>query len=198
MRLGSALHDAAITALARGETKHAMAAIEEALANLQASGNVFHEAHAEVTAGDAFAQGGDPRAARAAYERAQSLFARSDPNGPRVSELAAMVARQDLALGDLDRARAGAEQAMKAFDAGDPLKAPERVIAWRWACAEVLEALGDARAYGMQTQLREAVRRNSMKRAGTPESAHELQQRIPIFRIVMAHSADLTTSPAAF
>jgi hypothetical protein len=174
-----------------------MEAIEEALASLRATGNVFHEAHAEVTVGDVFAHDGDPRAARAAYERARSLFARSDPNGARVSELAAMVARQDLALGDMDQARAGAEQAMKAFEAGDPFKAPERVIAWRWACAEVLEALGDARAHDMRTQLREVVRRASMKRVGTAESARELQQRIPIFRLVMAQSTDLTTSPAA-
>jgi|GEM_PF-753352 len=195
-RLGVALHQSARVDLAQLEPMRALVSLAQAVASYQASGDLFHPAHAHAAAGDAHAQLGDAQAARSAYEQARALFASLAPDGPDIAEMEAMVARQDLALGDAAAARAGAQRAMAAGRPGLPLTSSEHGLASQWACVEIGTALGDPRAVDLLAQLQNTVRTVSLRRTGSPEGALQLQQRIPLFRTIMAAPAGLTTSAA--
>jgi len=195
-RLGVALHQSARVDLAQFEPMRALVSLEQAVASYQASGDLFHPAHAHAAAGDAHAQLGDAQAARSAYEQARALFASLAPDGPDIAEMEAMVARQDLALGDAAAARAGAQRAMAAGRPGLPLTSSEHGLASQWACVEIGTALGDPRAVDLLAQLQNTVRAVSLRRTGSPDGALQLQQRIPLFRTIMAAPAGLTTSAA--
>ena len=184
-RLGVALHNAGLVHLAQGEPQRALVTLQQAVAHYQASGDVFHPAYSHAAAGDAQAQLGDARAARNAYDQARSLFARFAPDGANVAEMEAMVARQDLALGDEAAARAGAERAA-ALQTGVPVSAADHGFESRWACVEVWSGLSDPRAAALLAQLQDRVRQVSMQRTGSAEAALQLQQRIPIFHRIMA------------
>ena len=196
-RLGVALHHAARNSLAQAEPTQALAILQQVVANFQANGDLLHQAHAHAAAGDAHAQLGDAQAARTAYEQARSLFVGIDPDGSNVAEMNAMVARQDLALGDEAAARAGAERSMAAIQPDIPAAATDHGYASRWACVEVWSGLSDPRAAGLLAQLQDSVRKVSLQRTGSPEAALQLQQRIPIFRRIMAATGGLSPSAAA-
>ena len=196
-RLGVALHNAALVDLAQGDPQRALVNLHQAVASYQASGDLFHPAHSHAVAGDAHALLGDAQSARNAYEQARSLFASLAPDGPNVAEMDAMVARQDLALGDAAAARAGAERAAAASQPGTPVIAADHGFESRWACVEVWSGLSDPRAAVLLAQLQDSVHQVSLQRTGSPEGALQLQQRIPIFRSIMAAPGGLTTSAAA-
>jgi class 3 adenylate cyclase/tetratricopeptide (TPR) repeat protein len=196
-RLGVALHNAALVDLAQGQPQRALTTLEQAVASYQASGDLFHPAYSHAAAGDAHVQLGDAQAARNAYDQARSLFARFAPDGPNAAEMDALVARQDLALGDDAAARAGAERAEATLRPGSPVSAADHGFASRWACVEVWSGLSDPRAAGRLAQLQASVREVSLQRTGSPDGALQLQQRIPIFRAIMAANGGLTTSAAA-
>lgn len=203
MRQGAAHHNAARVALERQAPALALAAAATALAHAQACGNLFFQAYAHGAAGDAHALQGDARAARAAYQQAREVLASLDAGGPRVAEMDVMVARQDLALGDTGAARAGAERWAAAQgpedtgSVGSPITASDHGFAAHWAAFEVWRALGDPRAAGLLTRLQGIVQRVCERRAGSPEEALALQERIPLFRTILAATGGLTTSAAA-
>lgn len=195
-RLGVAMHNAALVNLAQGEPRRALATLQQAVTSFQASGDPFHPAYSYAATGDALGLLGDAQAARNAYDQARSLFASLAPDGPNVAEMDAMVARQDLALGDEAAARAGAERAAAAIQPGIPVNAADHGFESRWACVEVWSGLGDPRAAVLLAQLQDSVRQVSLQRTGSPEGALQLQQRIPIFRTIMAARGGVTTSAA--
>jgi len=63
--------------------------------------------------------------------------------------------------------------------------------------ASLRAGLSDPRAAGLLAQLQDSVRKVSLQRTGSPEGALQLQQRIPIFRRIMAATGGLSTSAAA-
>ena len=196
-RLGVAMHNAALVDLAQDAPRPALATLEQAVAHYQASGDLFHPAYSHAAAGDAHVLLGDAQAARAAYDQARSLFAQFAPDSPNVAEMQAMVARQDLALGDAAAARAGAECAAAGLPTGTPISATDHGFESRWACVEIWSALHDPRAANRLAQLQDSVRKVTLQRTGTPDGALQLQLRIPIFRRIMAATRGLTTSGAA-
>ena len=197
-RLGVALHNAALVHLAQGDPQQALVNVRQAIASFQASGDQLHPAYSHAVAGDAHGQLGNAQAARDAYDQARSLFARLAPESPNIAEMEAMVARQDLALGDAAAAREGAERAAAAHPAGSPVSAADHGFESRWACVEVWSGLGDPRAPALLAQLQDSVRQVTLQRSGSTEGALQLQQRIPIFRAIMAAPGGLTTLAAAF
>jgi len=148
-------------------------------------------------AGLAHAQRGDASAARADFVRAGEVGAAQDPESPQVAQMAALVARHDLILGDSAAARSGVEHALAAADFRAPLTQESFVLHAGLACFEVLSALGDPRAAALLAQLQDRLQAFTLERGGSPEAAHALQQRIPIYRSVMQGRMDLTISTAA-
>jgi class 3 adenylate cyclase/tetratricopeptide (TPR) repeat protein len=197
MRESQFLLEIAFSAVAIGDTDRAEAALAQARPLARAAGAVLDEARLCALAGHIHVQRGQPAAARKAYEQARTLYAGREPDGEDMAAMRALVARQDLALGDRSAARAGAEQASAVLEAGAPPGTHHFDWDGRLACIEVLAALGDAQAAALLATLQDAVRRVSLARAGGPEAAHELQQRIPIFRAILAAAGGPTTSAAA-
>ena len=197
MRESSLLLQIALSAVASGETQRALAAVDQALPLARATGWVVNEARLQAAAGLAHDRQGHAQAARAAYAQAHALFAGREPDGADAAAMGALVARHDLALGDTAAARAGAERAWTVLDAGAAIGAKEFDWFGHWACVEVFVALGDPRADVLRAHLQDAVRRVSLTRAGTPEAAHELQQRIPIFCAILAAPDKLAASGLA-
>ncbi len=195
--IGRAHWRAGISALARGDTAQALAAAAQTLGFFQAGLDSPMIFQALALAGLAHAQRGDAGAARADFVRAGEVWTAHDPEGPQVAQMAALVARHDLILGDIAAARSGVEHALAAAGFSADLTQESFVLHAGLACFEVLCTSGDTRAAPVLAQLQERLQAFTLERGGSPEAAHALQQRIPIYRSVMQARMDITTSAAA-
>ena len=196
MREAGLLLELAYSAVVAGDADRALATVASALPIAHGVGAVQCEGYLRFVGGQAHALQGDFRAARQAYLLAQAVHAQNEPGGEHAAAMAAMVARQDLALGDRAAARAGAIEASAALEGGAPAGVVEFAWDGRWACVEIFAALGEPQAAALLGPLQDDVRRVSLARAGRLERAHELQQRIPIFRTILAAPGPITPPPA--
>ena len=119
-------------------------------------------------AGLAHAQRGDASAARADFVRAGEVGAAQDPESPQVAQMAALVARHDLILGDSAAARSGVEHALAAADFRAPLTQESFVLHAGLACFEVLSALGDPARPRCWRNCRTACRHSRSNAAAHP------------------------------
>lgn len=196
MRESHFLLESASSAVALGDAERALADLSQALPLSRAAGSALNEAWQCAITGQVHAQRGQPAAARAAYLQARDLYASREPDGENTAAMTALMARQDLYLGDRAAALAGAEQASAVLESGAPYGTHHFDWDARWACVEVFAALGDGRAAVLLAPLQDAVRRVSLARAGGPDAARELQERIPIFRAILAAPGPAGTSAA--
>jgi class 3 adenylate cyclase/tetratricopeptide (TPR) repeat protein len=187
-RVGHALFRRAQVALAGADLATVQALGAEVLAIVQANGDRPIEAHIVLLMGQASAGVGDHATALQRHRQAAALFDELE----QTSNACRARAHLALALSALGRP-AEATVEMDTVLAGlhaVPASAAEAAIEARWACVQVLQAAGDARAGVLLGQLAADLQAHLDQRtAEAPEDRARLCAAIPLFRAVAAGTA---------
>jgi len=188
---GAAHYMRALALMERGDHAAGLAAVAEALPLLRASQSRLMEADTLNIRGHAHAAAGNAAAAREAFEQARQVYEAMEPGGPRGLSRRALMAEQDLALGDLAAARAHVDAVLAGLvgDAGAAVESLHDAPTVHWACHRVLQAAGDARAGPLLEGLRARLWPQLERRAGGAAAAAGLVQRSRLLRQVFAGAA---------
>ncbi|MBT9487673.1 MAG: AAA family ATPase [Rubrivivax sp.] len=157
----------------------------EALSGLQQVGAQNPQCGCLGWIGHALSALGEAAEARNCFLQIQAIRLQIGPDDPQVLAAQAMVAAQDLDLGDLAQARAGVEQVLSAVAAGAQLDVNDDRIEVHWACQRVLAQACDPRAPAHLQRLQAQVQAMVLQRAGDVQGAAELIAQSALLQRIM-------------
>ena len=194
-QLGAGLYIQAMALTNQKQHAQALAVALDAMPPLRQSRSRLLEAECVNVIGHAHAGLGDPAAARRCFSEARAICGEITPGGPMGLSRLALMAAQDLDLGDIQAANAGVEAVLASLEDGSSTEAVSGFIAVHWACQRVLAAAADPRAPAHLEELQARVRAHALQAAGNESAAATLIRRSDLFSRIPALPAPATRGP---
>ena len=183
-RVAAALYFLAEATESLGDPAAAIGLYEQALPICRTTGDREKEAHTLFGLGRSHLAMGDAGVALQWYAQAQCLYQAVDL-ALDAGECAARAARCQVQLGQPAAALSTVNALLDRLGSDLAQEAAGATIALRWACQQVLDAVGDARARGLLKKLHADVQAHAAKLTDAADRGR-LIQALPVFRAIVA------------